>query len=395
MSVGGHNYGTIVTGGQHSPPPPLARALAGLPAEPPDFTGRGESLALLQDALCSRRAGAGTAGSGGTAVVVSTVAGMAGVGKTALALVAAHHARRKGWFAGGVFFLDLHGYTPGAGEPVKAGTAAGQLLRAMGLRGEELPPTGEELLAVYRSVLASLGDQGRGVLVVADNAVSVGQVQPLVPAHGCHRLLVTSRHTLALAGRRLDLDVLDADEAVQLLRAALTVRVSDARVEREPQAALGLVGLYGRLPLAVQIIAAMMAAEPDRPLSAMVGELAEAGQRLDVLQPPGHEGEMDRPHAVRAAFALSYRRLADRHPARVSAASAAAVGSRPRHLHPRGRRPGRPPGSGGAAGSARARPRPSGHPGSGRALGHARPDAPVRRRAGRPDPRPGRAAAGG
>ncbi|MFI9552759.1 NB-ARC domain-containing protein [Nonomuraea endophytica] len=288
VGVGGHNYGT--TGGRYPPPPPLARALAGLPAAPPDFTGRGEILAELQDALDPGRAGAGTAGSGGTAVVVSAVAGMAGVGKTALALVAAHHALRKHWFAGGVFFCDLHGYTPGAGEPGEASAAAGQVLRAMGLRPEELLATAVEVLAVYRSVLADLARAGRGVLVVADNAADTGQVQALIPAQACHRLLVTSRHTLPLAGRQFDLDVLKEGEAVELLRTALAVRrAADRRVEAEPDAAAELVRLGGWLPLAVQIIAALLAAELDRPLSAMAVELADAGERLNVMQVEGQE----------------------------------------------------------------------------------------------------------
>ncbi|MFI6296623.1 tetratricopeptide repeat protein [Nonomuraea sp. NPDC050790] len=317
VAIDGDNPGVVITGDVHLHPlPSPVKALAGLPAAAPDFTGRGEILARLTDALHpgSARSGAAEMDAGATTVVVSAVAGMAGVGKTALALVTAHQALQAGWFAGGVFFLDLHGYTPGVSEPVGAGAAAGQLLRAMGLRDADLPATGEELLTVYQSVLAGYAAEGRGVLVVADNAVSADQVQPLVPAHGCHRLLVTSRHTLVLTGRRFGLDVLDEDEAVQLLQTALAVRAPDTRVEREPQAALELVRLCGGLPLAVQIVAALLAAESDQPLTAMACELTDTGDRLNVLHIDGQHP--DQPWAVRAAFDLSYRRLAAQHPER-------------------------------------------------------------------------------
>ncbi|MFE0153544.1 hypothetical protein ACFWY5_40855 [Nonomuraea sp. NPDC059007] len=193
--VDGDNPGVVITGDVHlHPASSPVKALAGLPAAPPDFTGRGEILAALNTALDPGRPGADPAagaaterpeavGAGSTAVLVHAVAGMAGMGKTALALVAAHQALAAGWFAGGVFFCDLHGYTPGASEPVEAFAVAGQVLRAMGLRPEELPATADEVLAVYRSVPANLARQERGVLVVADNAASAGQVRALIPAH--------------------------------------------------------------------------------------------------------------------------------------------------------------------------------------------------------------------
>jgi tetratricopeptide (TPR) repeat protein len=245
-------------------------------------------------------------------VVVSAVAGMAGVGKTALALVAIHRLSPD-WFAGGVFFVDFHGYTPGRGEQATAEAAAGQLLRLLGVPGDDLPAIAEELLALYRSVLDEHARAGNGVLVVADNVAEAAQVEPLVSAHACHRLLVTSRHTLSLPARQVDLDAMDQAEAIELLQSALRVwRAGDGRVASDPDAAAELVRLCGRLPLAVRIIAAVLAAEPGLPLAALAAELAEAGQRLNVLQTPGHSSA--RPSAVRASFDLSYRRLTRDHP---------------------------------------------------------------------------------
>ncbi|MFD9949442.1 tetratricopeptide repeat protein [Nonomuraea sp. NPDC059023] len=312
-AIGGDNSGIIVTGDVNlllTTPAP-APALAGLPAPPADFTGRETALGQLLESLHPAR-DAATVGTDG-AVTASVVAGMAGVGKTALALVAAHRALEAGWFAGGVFFCDLHGYTPGQ-DVVEADAVAGQVLRAMGLRPEQLPTAGDEVLAVYRSRLAEHAREGRGVLVVADNIAAASQVQALIPAQDCHRLLVTSRNTLPLAGRQFDLDVLAETEAVELLRRALAVRRADVRVDAEPDAAVEVARWCGRLPLAVQIIAALLAVEPDRPLAAMAAELAETRERLDVLHIDGQGA--DRPWAVRAAFDLCYHRLADRHPAR-------------------------------------------------------------------------------
>ena len=161
-------------------------ALAQLPALVAGFTGRGAELAQITALLDP----AGAAG----AVVVSAVAGLAGVGKTALAVQAAHAARQAGWFGGGVLFLDLHGYDD---APVEPGQALDALLRALGVAAEHIPPGIEERAGLYRSELAQISDP---VLIIADNASSEAQVRLLLPGPGPHRVVVTSRHTLAGLG---------------------------------------------------------------------------------------------------------------------------------------------------------------------------------------------------
>ncbi|MFG6202418.1 hypothetical protein [Nonomuraea sp. JJY05] len=306
VSVGGSNPGIIQTGDYASativqPTGPAPQALAGLPAAPAGFIGRIETL---EETLAFLNPTSG----GGTGLVVSAVAGMAGVGKTALALVAAHQAMEQGWFGGGVFFIDLRGYTPDPGERVPAAAAAGQLLRAMGIRNADLPPTGEEQLRLYRSLLADRAHQGLPVLVVADNAAVTGQVEPLLPAQPCHRLLITSRHTLTLPAHLIDLTVLPEPEALDLLRTALQVSRPDLRVEAEPEQTAAIARLCGYLPLALQVIAALLRTEPGRPLADMAAELDDARRRLTVLD----SGDLDqhgRPIAVAAAFDLSYQHL--------------------------------------------------------------------------------------
>jgi hypothetical protein len=118
--------------------------------------------------------------------VVSAVAGLAGVGKTTLAVQAGHAARRRGWCRGGVLFIDLHGYDDQLVEP---GQALDALLRALGVPAEHIPPTAEKRAGLYRSVLAEVSDP---VLVIADNASAEAQVRLLLPGAGPHKMVVTS-----------------------------------------------------------------------------------------------------------------------------------------------------------------------------------------------------------
>jgi Tetratricopeptide repeat len=134
------------------------------------FTGREAELAQVAGLLDPAAAA--------DAVVVSAVAGLAGVGKTALAVHAAHAARLSGWFAGGVLFIDLHGYDE---KPVQPAQALDALLRALGVPDEHIPEGAEQRAGLYRSVLAQIGEP---VLVVTDNASSEAQVRPLLPGPG-------------------------------------------------------------------------------------------------------------------------------------------------------------------------------------------------------------------
>jgi hypothetical protein len=155
---GGTFHGPVLQGGQFNNPTFITGqaaaapvALAQLPPLAAGFTGREAELAQVAGLLDP----AGDAG----AVVVSAVAGLAGVGKTALAVQAAHAAREAGWFAGGVLFIDLHGYDQ---VPVQPGQALDALLRALGAPGEHIPETAEQRMGLYRSVLAQISDPGSG-----------------------------------------------------------------------------------------------------------------------------------------------------------------------------------------------------------------------------------------
>ena len=279
------------------------------PAADAGFVGRGheltELLALLSPHSSRSGSDAAPAEAAGV-VVVSAVAGAPGVGKTALAQAAARAATARGWFPGGAVTVDLHGYDPDPAQVVWPAQLYGGLLRALGLPGEQVPPTESDQATVYHQLLDQLAQADRPVLLVLDNAADTQQVAQVLPRGvGGHRVLMTSRDTLGglPEARLLDLHILERGAAVELLTRGLQRRhPGDARVAFDPAAAARLVELCGRLPLAVQIVAALLGDEPDRPLTELADELADEAHRLRGLDYGGR-------WAVRAAFDLSYRRL--------------------------------------------------------------------------------------
>jgi tetratricopeptide (TPR) repeat protein/DNA-binding XRE family transcriptional regulator len=255
-----------------------------LPAAVSHFTGRAAELDALADML-------GEASKTRT-VVISALAGTAGVGKTALAVHWAHQVAEH--FPDGQLYVNLRGYDPA--EPVLAADALAGFLRALGVPGEQIPDDADERARLYRSRLA-----GRRVLVVLDNARDSDQVRPLLPGDPGCLAVVTSRDALAGlvaadGARRLGLDVLPLADAVALLRSLIGPRADD-----EPEATAELAGLCARLPLALRIAAELAAARAPEPLAELVAELAES--RLDGLDAGDDRAD------VRAVFSWSFRQL--------------------------------------------------------------------------------------
>jgi tetratricopeptide (TPR) repeat protein len=287
---GTEHKGTVIGKVDFRQEAPAPTALDSLPARAQGFTGRDEELGRLLDAL------SGTP----QAVLVTAVSGLGGIGKTALAVAAAHAARKRGWFPGGTLFVDLHGYDE---APVTADQALQSLLRALGVEPEHIPPTADERAALYRSMLARRGEERGAVLILADNASSPDQVLPLLPGDSPHRVLVTSRDRLPQLGARLvPLGQLRPQASDELLDLALRIASpDDSRIADDPEGAGRLAEFCGHLPLALQIAAALLAGDPGMPVAELVDELAESRDRLDHLD--------DGARSVRAAFDLSYRRL--------------------------------------------------------------------------------------
>ncbi|MEV6755024.1 tetratricopeptide repeat protein [Streptomyces sp. NPDC051214] len=281
---------------------PSPRALESLPVGPVRLVGRealaGELLSLLSPERPTKTPT--------EAVVVSSVSGLAGVGKTALALYVAHVARDKQWFPGGTIFVDLHGYDPNGS--IAADRVLAPLIRALGVPDNEIPGSYEGRIGVYLSRLADLADQGLSVLLVLDNVSSASQVTPLLPGRPGHRVIVTSRHTLAeLPARLIDIETLALQDAISLIAQSLAdARPSDSRPQEEAEKLQELAKLCGCLPLALQIAAALLKAEPRRPVADLLEDLQDINSRLRTLRYDDGEG---RSMAVKAAFDLSYDRL--------------------------------------------------------------------------------------
>ena len=260
--------------------PPTPVAPRQLPPAAPMLTGRDKLIGAVSDVLrCT--------GAGGPAVAVLT--GPGGVGKSAVAIACAHGLATA--FPDGQLYADLRGSHE---RPADPHDVVGRFLRALGGNGARLPDDHDERVALYRSRLAA----GR-TLVVLDDAATEEQVRPLVPGGTRCAALVTSRRQLgALVGAASwTVPVLTAEDALELFGRI----AGQDRIAAEPEAATAIVAACGRLPLAVCVAAARLAARPDWTVGELRRRLAEERSRLDEL----HLGDLD----VRASIGLSYHTL--------------------------------------------------------------------------------------
>jgi tetratricopeptide (TPR) repeat protein len=264
-----------------------------LPCPIADFTGRSEELAILRGLLAGSGNFASPPATAGQSVVIGVIDGMGGIGKSALAIQAAHELVAAGAFADGQLYLNLQGATPGL-APLEPLEALGRMLRALGVEPAQLPSEVEEAATRFRSLAT-----GRKLLLVLDNAASAEQVRPLLPGSPTCGVLITGRHVLAtLEGTRcLRLGVLPPNQALELL-----ARIAGAeRIAADPEAAVQLVRRCGYLPLAIRIAGARLVARPGWAVGVLARRLARVTSRLEELQ----VGEL----AVRASFDVSLEDL--------------------------------------------------------------------------------------
>jgi tetratricopeptide (TPR) repeat protein/transcriptional regulator with XRE-family HTH domain len=257
-----------------------AAATRGLPRDVASFTGRQRELDELADAA-----------GGGAAVNIHAIGGMAGVGKTAFAVHAAHRLADR--FAGPHVFVPLHGHTPGQ-QPADPGDTLAILLAAVGVPAGQIPASLEGRAALWRDRAA-----GRRLLLILDDAVSSEQVRPLLPGAGGSLVLVTSRrHLSALEDAPvISLDTLPPDEAAELL----TRLAGRSGLSADDPAVLELTRLCGFLPLAIGMVARQLRHHPAWTAAGRVAELAAAAERPEVLATENL--------SVAAAFDLSYADL--------------------------------------------------------------------------------------
>jgi DNA-binding SARP family transcriptional activator len=274
-----------------SPGTGLQRPLpAQLPHRIPDFTGRDAELSRLDALLAS------DGGDAGTSVVITAIAGTAGVGKTALAVHWAHQVSER--FPDGQLHVNLRGFDP-TGVAMKPAEAIREFLDAFGITPQQMPTSLEAQAALYRSLLA-----GRRVLVLLDNAADEDQVRPLLPGSPGCLVIVTSRNQMpglivTEGAQPVVVDLLSAQEARQLL----SRRIGESRVLAETEAADDIIALCARLPLALMLVAARAATHPGFRLAALAAELRGAGGSLDAFD------GADQVTNARAVFSWSYQRL--------------------------------------------------------------------------------------
>jgi DNA-binding SARP family transcriptional activator len=265
---------------------PMARPTQ-LPADIRDFTGRESHVKHLCEMLVQDDDGTGPG-----AVRIAVVAGTAGLGKTALAVHAAHQVRES--FPDGQLYVDLFGASP---QPASPGEVLARFLRDVGVDGDKIPSGDEERAALYRTSLT-----GRRMLVVLDNAKDTAQVRPLLPGSAsCAVLMTTRNRTPDLASMRfVHLDVLDDTDALILFSRI----VGDERPAAEPDATAEVLVTCAGLPLAIRICAARLAVRTQWKIATLAQRLRNERRRLDELE----VGDL----AVRASFKVSYDALRSR-----------------------------------------------------------------------------------
>jgi tetratricopeptide (TPR) repeat protein/transcriptional regulator with XRE-family HTH domain len=267
-------------GSSEQAPARVAAARRTLPRDVVSFTGRQQELGEL----------IGAAENPDRALCIHAIGGMAGVGKTAFAVHAAHRLARR--FPAGQIFLPLHGHTPGQ-QPVKPSDALATLLLTIGVPAGQVPPGLEARAALWRDQVSAMR-----LLLVLDDAVGSEQVLPLLPGSGDSLVIVTSRrHLSALEATAISLDTLAPAEAAELL-----VRLAARPGLSAGDAAVAEVArLCGYLPLAIGMVARQLHHHPAWSLAGRAAELAAERDRLVLM--------VTENVSVSAAFDLSYQDL--------------------------------------------------------------------------------------
>lgn len=249
-----------------------------LPHDVSTFLGRDAELTGLLDALQASR--------------LVTLTGAGGVGKTRLALRAAH--RRVGACRDGVWLIELAAVSQGAG-------VAEAVARVLGLREESSTPLIDTLT---REVA------GRDMLLVIDNCehlldASADLVRTLLQAAPGLRVLATSREAMGIRGEVLrPLAPLRGDEALALFTERARQSVPDfAPGPAEVETMTAIVQQLDGMPLAIELAAART-----RMLS--LGEILTGLSDRFKLMSRGMRGALAHQRTLEASVAWSYDLLA-------------------------------------------------------------------------------------
>ncbi|MFJ2174472.1 tetratricopeptide repeat protein [Streptomyces sp. NPDC087851] len=259
-----------------------------------DFVGRDEEVERILAHLQPTE-------DGSSASSVLVLSGLGGIGKTELAARAASLAMEKNLFPGGGVSIDLRGYELSSDLSVYPHQAYSPVLKALGV--DAIDPALENTGPQFHAELEKRAIAGLPVLMLIDNARDPEQVLTLIPSSNAHRVIVTSRNAIAplLPGAtNVRLGTLSPEDAVDLIAVK-------ANRELPSGDGLELARLCGHLPLALSIVGAIMAFDPELSTTELADELEQEEQRLEGME---HENI-----AVRAAFERSYVRLNEIHAA--------------------------------------------------------------------------------
>ncbi|ADD39787.1 AfsR/SARP family transcriptional regulator [Stackebrandtia nassauensis] len=266
------------------PPSATRSGPAELPRDIATFTGREAEVSELTELLVTDSM---------TPLVISSINGGGGVGKSALAIHLGHLVRER--FPDGQLYVNLQGATPNA-EPLEPAEVLRRFLRSLGVGGDDGISEVAELANRLRTAT-----NGKRMLFLLDDARDSGQVRPLLPSEPRCAVLITSRRTLSTLDGSVNraLDGLSDADAVTLLERL----VGTDRVAAEPEAVRRLLGWCGGMPLALRICAARLVARPRWSVASLADELADETRRLSEL-------EVD-DLAIRSSFAVGYRQLCE------------------------------------------------------------------------------------
>lgn len=261
-----------------------ANAYRLLPTDIADFTGRQLDLAALHKQIPS-------ADEPGPAVVISVIEGMAGVGKTRLAVRFAHELVGQGRYSELQLYVDLRGYSD---EPAADPAAVLEsFLILLGIPGSQIPPDLDSRAALFRDRL-----HDKNALILLDNAADEMQVAPLLPVGNSNLVLITSRRTLALDGARSHaLDALTKGDALALL-----ARIAGPdRVSADEISARRVVEFCAHLPLAIALAGRRLRSRATWTLADLAERLSDIATRVVELVAGSRE--------IGAVFDLSYAAL--------------------------------------------------------------------------------------
>ncbi|MEU1467201.1 tetratricopeptide repeat protein [Streptomyces sp. NPDC005761] len=252
-----------------------------IPRDIPEFTGRKEIFERINESLAINL----------ETPAIWVISGMAGVGKTSIAIRTANRQSKR--FPDGILYATLAGAGSNPADPHEVLV---RFLKDLGVTFDEIPGDYESLVTAYRTLVAT-----KAILVVLDDAADTAQVNDLIPTSPRSAALITSRRPLAMlpGAQSISVDVWNLDECTQFLKILLGAnRIADSIDEAHE-----LSEICGRLPLALRIAGAQLLRRPLWPLARMVSRLRDEQRRLEVLRADDI--------AIRSVFATAYESLTD------------------------------------------------------------------------------------